>query len=455
VVSGGFFATGGGIDMESYDATLVDGCTISGNIATGQIGGGGIRNGNTHGIVTLSRCSIVGNSGGSVLNDSQGTPDAAGMVIINSTISGSAAIRGTGLENSGTLVVVNAIIRDNFIGVINDGFGTMSISNSIISGQSTSVGIDNEGSTLTVTNCTFSDNGGGILNQLHGILTISNSTFSNNSGWGITNEGTRAAVSNCTISGNGLGIENSSALTLKNTLVAGNGSDARGRFNSLGHNLLGMGEGASGFTDTDLVGTASDPINPLLDLLRDNGGPTPTMALLPGSAAIEAGALTDSEWDQRGPGYPRQVNGATDIGAYEVEDGQGTGSSARALRNPKATIVVLRTAPSQPLMPTPAPGDATSPSGPDPFVVAMDRFFASWSQETEVLLSRLRHTVPGEADLWAMVFSFEGSSARLGVAHRPTRQCRTTQNHLGMRCHSAAGSLSVTLGGGPWRSAST
>src|SRR5262245_17246016 len=61
-------------------------------------------------------------------------------------------------------------------------------------------------------------------------------------------------------------------------------------------------------------------VNPLLGPLQDNRGPTPTMALLPGSPAIDAGTLTDSEWDQRGPGYPRLVNGATDIGANEVQD---------------------------------------------------------------------------------------------------------------------------------------
>src|SRR5262245_23531056 len=64
-----------------------------------------------------------------------------------------------------------------------------------------------------------------------------------------------------------------------------------------------------------LVGTAATPIDPMLAPLQDNGGPTQTMALLPGSPAIGTGALTDSEWDQRGPGFARTVNGRTDIGA--------------------------------------------------------------------------------------------------------------------------------------------
>jgi hypothetical protein len=61
-------------------------------------------------------------------------------------------------------------------------------------------------------------------------------------------------------------------------------------------------------------------VNPKLQALRNNGGPTPTMALLDGSAAINRGAnplaLTS---DQRGVGFPR-VNGASaDIGAFEAK----------------------------------------------------------------------------------------------------------------------------------------
>jgi hypothetical protein len=44
------------------------------------------------------------------------------------------------------------------------------------------------------------------------------------------------------------------------------------------------------------------------------------MALLPGSPAIDAGDNTNAPtWDQRGPGYPRIVNGIIDIGAFEVQ----------------------------------------------------------------------------------------------------------------------------------------
>jgi hypothetical protein len=89
---------------------------------------------------------------------------------------------------------------------------------------------------------------------------------------------------------------------------------------SQGHNLIGIGNGGSGYDPTDLVGSADFPIDPKLGPLQDNGGPTQTMALLPGSPAIDAGDNTDAPlFDQRGPGFPRIVNGIIDIGAFEVQ----------------------------------------------------------------------------------------------------------------------------------------
>ncbi len=68
-----------------------------------------------------------------------------------------------------------------------------------------------------------------------------------------------------------------------------------------------------------LTGTAIYSGNPLLAPLDDYGGPTQTMALLPGSPAIDAGSNalipTGITTDQRGE--PRIVNGTVDIGAVE------------------------------------------------------------------------------------------------------------------------------------------
>ena len=61
-----------------------------------------------------------------------------------------------------------------------------------------------------------------------------------------------------------------------------------------------------------------------MGLLQNNGGPTQTHALLPGSPAINTGPVpvatfTGNENDQRGAGYPRVVAGIVDIGAFEVQ----------------------------------------------------------------------------------------------------------------------------------------
>ena len=222
-------------------------------------------------------------------------------------------------------------------GGINNG-GTLTVTNTTFSGNSASEfggGIDNEfDDTATVTNCTFSGNsasgnaGGGIENE--GMLTVTNSTFSGNSafdGGGIDTETQflTATVTNSTFSGNsasdfagGIYAE-TGGLTLANTIIAGNsapqGPDFAGFVTSLGYNLIGNPSDGFGFVATDLLG-----VNPLLGPLQNNGGPTETMGLLPGSPAIDAGSdsLVPSNitTDQRGD--PRDVNGV-DIGAFEVQ----------------------------------------------------------------------------------------------------------------------------------------
>jgi HYR domain-containing protein len=127
-------------------------------------------------------------------------------------------------------------------------------------------------------------------------------------------------------------------VTLENTIIAGNtaangtgdttgaptpGPDVDGTVTSNGHNLLGNATEAVGFTGTgDLIGA-----DPMLGPLADNGGPTETMELLPGSDAIDAGVASGATIDQRGeartqddPGVPNAATSdGTDIGAFEAE----------------------------------------------------------------------------------------------------------------------------------------
>ena len=107
------------------------------------------------------------------------------------------------------------------------------------------------------------------------------------------------------------------------SILIDNGDDCSA-VTSLGYNL---DDGSCGLSDpTDLPS-----VDPLLGPLQDNGGPTPTYALLPGSPAIDAIPVADCTYDDDGdPGTPEvpltedqrgvarpQGNGC-DIGAYEV-----------------------------------------------------------------------------------------------------------------------------------------
>ena len=181
-------------------------------------------------------------------------------------------------------------------------------------------------STITLTNCTISSNtsqdeGGGIYN--HGPLTLTNCTISGNTS---QDEG-GGIYSHTELMPNG----NPEPVTLNNTIVAGNSAttshnDIYGYLQSTSeYNLIGDGSGVSPIASSNLIGTTANPLNPMLGPLVNNGGPTQTMALLPGSPAIDAGSnalAVDASGnplttDQRGVGFPRVANGTVDIGAYE------------------------------------------------------------------------------------------------------------------------------------------
>ncbi len=188
-------------------------------------------------------------------------------------------------------------------------------------------GIYNRG-TLSLIGSTISSNsatnqGGGLYNQ--GNLTIANSTFFGNSATGqggaIANDGTIATVANSTIAGNsaagqGGGVANNGTInSIANTIVA----------NSLaGGNCVNVPDGTNNLTDSGECGNWAATLDPAIHLgtLADNGGSTPTIALLAGSPAIEAGdaavcaASPVNNVDQRGVARPQGTG--CDIGAVEA-----------------------------------------------------------------------------------------------------------------------------------------
>jgi hypothetical protein len=216
---------------------------------------------------------------------------------------------------------------------------TASISGLTITGGSTvdfGGGLFNGGA-MTLTDCTVSGNsagawGGGLWNSRSGSATLINCTVSGNSatdggGMFIANGGS-ATLINCTVSGNsaiegGGGLFDGSVLTLINCTVSGNSAVYGGGlfdlFTSpatLTNTIVAGNSGGDIFGDisgsNNIIGVADPGLAPL----GDYGGPTQTMALLPGSPAIDAGTSTGAPTtDQRG--IARPPGGAVDIGAYE------------------------------------------------------------------------------------------------------------------------------------------
>jgi hypothetical protein len=122
---------------------------------------------------------------------------------------------------------------------------------------------------------------------------------------------------------------------LRNSLLTGDTDDSPsgtkaaecfGDIISQDYNLIAQtpsptGCNVIGSTGHNLIGIFP---NVLSTTLQDNGGPTPTLELPPGSAAIDKGQSSGSTTDQRG--FPRPVGTAkvsggdgSDIGAFEVQ----------------------------------------------------------------------------------------------------------------------------------------
>ena len=260
---------------------------------------------------------------------------------VTATLSGLTISGGSTSENGG--------------GLYNDG-GTTTLTDCTVSGNSAELGggLYNDGGTTTLTDCTVSGNsastqGGGLDNQTNpGAINLNDCTISGNSaggkGGGLYSSGGTATLTDCTVSGNsasnGGGMDDASGtVTVEDTIVAEDaattsGPDALGTLDSQGNNLIGESDGSSGWVGSDLTGTIAMPINPLLAPLGDYGGPTPTMALLPGSPAIGMGtAVGEMTTDQRGEPLDSPT---PDIGAFQS---QGFTLMADAGSNPQAGVI--------------------------------------------------------------------------------------------------------------------
>lgn len=353
---------GGAIYSAAAAILYLDQSTVANNY--GQYGSGISNTGTMHVTATAISGNFGDGLGGGIYNTSN-------LDIHASTISGNGSKNvtvgdsGGGIYNAGSLVVDTSIISGNISyfggGIYNNSSATLDLSTSTISsngGQFTysGGGINNKGS-LQVTASTISNNssnqGGGIDNSK--ALFVTDTTISgngatagngggiaNNSAAGVANVFSSTIVLNVAgVANTGGGVYNDTAggavFALRNTLVVNNYAPSVGQYNecagtlkAYGRNLIGTGVGlpANCTVETPDFGSwlyliPSTSLGPL----QNNGGPTSTHALLPGSNAIDYGDTAPTGCgnqngiiltDQRG--FPRTNGAACDIGAVEYDD---------------------------------------------------------------------------------------------------------------------------------------
>lgn len=209
---------------------------------------------------------------------------------------------------------------------------------------------------------------GGIRNDSNGILTITNSTISGNIanspnpnnvergiGGGICSNGytflRNVTVTKNVADGDGSGIfDFANNMNIGNSVIAGNTSINSRNFEisafllhntpgitSAGGNVIGGSPGSSINPCNGVFNHSTDKCNvdPVLGALANNGGETPTHALLAGSPLIDAGdnnlAVDPATFnpqlafDQRGAPFARIADGngdgtaVVDIGAFEAQ----------------------------------------------------------------------------------------------------------------------------------------
>lgn len=364
--------TGAGAATTTIDANKIDRAIFVGDGRSVEISGVTIRNGysntdngggiyNDYGTVHLSHCVLDsneanGNGGGlytfgtasasdCVFSNNKSTADLGGGIsnagtldLDHSTISGNVALfGGGGIYNDGTLHMTTSTVNGNNNAVLGGGIyndiGSVYVSASTISGNTATAaggggGAIYNGNVLFFANSTISanqayGNGGGIFNAVSGIANVYNMTIAYNE-----------ADSDFDSTGDGAGIYNDAGGTfnLRNSVVAGNYLSGQPDYQDC-YGEIGI-FGNNGFYATppqcaaapNSLGSAFflDSLNEL-DILRNQGGPTQTIALISPSILIgnalgcfdNIGALPA---DQRGRPRPPPASNRCDIGAFEYNE---------------------------------------------------------------------------------------------------------------------------------------
>jgi hypothetical protein len=346
-ITNGSAGSGGGIHNDHAGLTLND-CTITDNSSTYY--GGGIYNdaeyvegASLSALLNINNSSVTDNSGGGIYNNAEGGGIAT-LYITSSTLSNNysgSAINSHGFlcifcgHGTATVQITNSSITDNPGGAIYSDTGvccpvTVSLTNSTVSGNAGTAIYNSTLASTGVSNSTISDNGGGIYNNVGSTgSSVSNSTMSNN--------------------GTEMSSDGPPTLYMQNTIfkvspgghsIVNNG----GTVHSFGYNLSSDDGGGYLNGPGDQINT-----DPLLGPLQDNGGPTLTHALLPGSPAIDSGDPNFAPppyYDQRGPGFDRVRGSRIDMGSFEVQ----------------ASLATPTPTPTPTARPTPIPRSRPSPA---------------------------------------------------------------------------------------------
>ncbi len=298
----------------------VDRCTaIAAAGAPFAVGGGVLAFGSlTLDASTLSNNTVTAPDGTQIVGG--GAYVSYGVHITNSTVSGNAATRSTpgsdrfalgggietALTDSGS-VITGTTMSNNMA----DDFGAALFLYIVSSGGSTRV--------MHVANSTLSGNASGSGTGIEidsgpdapfylslASSTIVFNTFTRDPGCGgVAQAGYTASI-----------------VDLESTIIANNTGPGDVEYDACAADGTSSMIGANNLIMVSELpvppGTITD--DPMLGPLQDNGGPTLTHALLPGSPAIDTGNnVAGLEFDQRGAGFARSVGAAPDIGAYEVQ----------------------------------------------------------------------------------------------------------------------------------------
>ncbi len=314
-------------------------------------GGGAVLN---RGHLSATGVSFLSNSApydgsGAVGGGALDNHDQGNATVTRSTFTGNSAIEGGAIEDEATttghgLAVTQSTFTNNFtsnFGGANGPYGGGGIENQL-------------GGNDTIVGNTFTGNsaieGGGIANA--GTMTVTNNTLynnhaGNNGGGGIQNYGnitiTETTLSGNTSTGGGADLHTfaqpapaaATVTTISQSIVANGVSSANcsgsGTITDGGYNL------DDGTSCSFTAGTGSiSSTNPQLGTLKDNGGPTQTMAPDPNSAVVDAipSANCSGTTDQRGATRPQ--GSGCDIGSVELVNQAATTTSVGAAPNPVA-----------------------------------------------------------------------------------------------------------------------